>query len=175
MSRTSRVSGFILLVVWGAGASCNRIATEPVPEWIFQTYSDRLVGAYDGVTLTRYTFHEDHRVTAEAISSCGASLTEYAFTWEALDGNELALYPAEDSPTIPESEILSHWVVGYGDPCEPLQFDGVLAADGQRTARGMLYVGALCAETVPPPDDWPGGEWSECELLYCEGSSSTCE
>jgi len=56
----------------------------------------------------------------------------------------------------------------YTNECDPLELYGIHKVDGVRNSLGQLYRGAVCNAPVPPPDDWGGGEWDECEWFWCE-------
>lgn len=163
------VIGRAILALALASLSCSRLADDGVPEWLFDVYSNFPVTVTGEKQITRYTFHEDHRVTVVRDPSCSGGVQQtWELVWEVRGDNLLTLRaPPEVEEPVPGSDLYSEWVLRYDEECETMELNGVRRGDGVLSYTDLLYRGAVCSEYVEPPDE-PGNWDVECDYSWCE-------
>ncbi|GEM_PF-1662773 len=150
---------------------CHRIADEDPepPEWLFDVYSNHVVGgSYDG-PVTRFRFFDDHRVLVERDFDCSPDVrVSWELVWSATGPNSISMKSPEGAPPHPDAIVIEEWFLEYSSECEPLELGFVRVSTGDRTPNGQLHRGEVCGYPVEPPEDWGGGEWDECDWNWCE-------
>jgi hypothetical protein len=168
-------------MVAACGARTNLHPGEASTDWVLGTFSG--LGYTEGDTGLSHSIHvsnlvfEPEGVGAQvSIGSCGESVREKPFTWNAVDGRTVSI-PAPADQQLESASQADEWRIVRGDGC--LDFDRhdirrQEVIDGEVATSSVIVPAGICLAPYDDPSCPEDYQCNDCQVVWCDGPPEPC-